>query len=603
MRIPSPLVCLLLVASPCLAQTSIDLAPSKTINAALEQGSDIGQKVNAAAAQLPMGGRVYIPASSTCYQYSTPIVIGSPIILAGDGPGTCLEYTGTTGVALTMLGSPGPSVIAGSSGTVIRDFTLQTPAAAKGSVDGTTGIFLNQISGIDAYNVNIAGFGTGLLFGSYTFIVHWHSGIFRHNAIALNYPPGIKTAGENLTFSHTTFNDGTQTDGVSWGMNCVMIDVTPASNSSEFNFENNSFDGCQVVIGENWESSTRFINPHFEDVQHDLNYPFLKITTGTDRKSNVVLTNPNFMIDATGVLPDALIELGNNGSLDITNGTAQGWGGLSAPNTWISIKGPGTAHLSTRGNFYFVHTAGQIPLYKTDGINQPQIDVPRTSNRLSTPITTDGDVVLAQGDINGDYWIAWRSTNARDQVVKVSVSTSNYSSQAAVNVISNQAFAGNVVLSGIRAVFSNGTPQLVANVGNRDGTSGPLSIQWSGDGIDQPQILPGSAVGTTSVMSYGLQQAADGSTGIAGGMKLLPSVQSACDSSKGGLFWYVQGFGGSSDTVQICMRDSTGSYAWHALSVGSALSPPASGGGTWDHSTPAEIPVHGVPILPSQPMN
>jgi len=121
--------------------------------------------------------------------------------------------------------------------------------------------------------------------------------------------------------------------------------------------------------------------------------------------------------------------------------------------------------------------------------------------------------------------------------------------------------------------------------------------------FDQPQILPGSAVGTTSVMSYGLQQAADGSTGIAGGMKLLPSVQSACDSSKGGLFWYVQGVGSSSDTVQICMRDSTGSYAWHALSVGSALSPPASGGGTWDHSTPAEIPVHGVPILPSQPMN
>jgi hypothetical protein len=549
-----------------------------------------------------MGGRVYIPASSSCYQFSTPIVINSPIILSGDGPGTCLEYTGTTGVALTMMGSPGPSVIAESSGTVIRDFTLQTPGAANSSVAGTTGIFLNQISGIDAYNVNIAGFGTGLLFGSYTFIVHWHSGIFRHNAVALNYPPGIKTAGENLTFSHTTFNDGTQTDGVSSGMNCVMIDVTPASNSSEFNFENNSFDGCQVVIGENWESSTRFINPHFEDVQHNLNYPFLKITTGTDRKSNVVLTNPNFMIDATGVLPDALVELGNNGSLDITNGTAQGWGGISAPSAWISIKGPGNAHLSTRGNFYFVHTVGQIPLYKTDGINQPQVEVPRMSNRLSVPIATDGDVVLAQGDINGDYWIAWRSTDARDQVVKVSVSTSNYSSQASVNVISNQAFAGNVVLSGIRVVFSNGSPQLVANIGNRGGTSGPLSVQWLGDDSDQPQLLPGTAVGTTVVTNYGIQQAPDGSTGIAGGIKLLPGAQPACTSSTAGLLWYAQGDVDINDTIQACLRNYTGTYAWRSLSVGSGLNPPPTGSSAWDHSTPAEIPVRGVPISTGQPM-
>ena len=599
LRTVSLLGCILSVTTTfSLGQTSVSLGPSKSINALLEDGSDIGQQINAAAAQLPLGGEVYVPAAASCYQFSTPIVINSPIILRGDGPGTCLEYTGSSGTALTWTGAPGPSFIAAGWGAELRDISLQTPAAVNGSVDGTTAIFLNQLAGFQAYNVNVSGFGTGILFSSNTFLLGWHGGIFRHNRVALNYPYGITNAGENMTFSHTTFANGTQTDGVSSGQNCILLNVTPNTNSSEFNFENVSFDGCQVVIGENWEASTRFINPHFEDVQDNLSYPFLKVMTGSFRKSNVVLTNPNFILDATGAKPDAFIELNNNASVDISNGTAQGWGGISAPNAWISIKGAGNAQLATRGIFYIVRSAGQIPLYKTDEINQPQIDVTRPSNVLSVPMSSDGDIVLAQGVLTGDYWITWGDQNERHQAMMVSVSTSNYSSSAAVNILSNYAFAGNVVISGIRAVTSGGVPQLVATVSNRNGASGPLTVQWSGTGVYQPQILPGTAVGSTTVANYGIQQTPDGVTTVSGGMKLSAGSRPTCNSSNGGLFWYLQGQPGTADNVEICTRDASGTYAWRSVSL--TLDPDQSGGSPGGSPGPhVSVPVlRGQPIYP-----
>jgi hypothetical protein len=586
----------LLTAASAVGQPSIPVAPVTTINATLQDGADIGDKINNAASQLPSGGEVYVPAASTCYEFKVPIVIKSTVILRGDGTATCLNYTASSGTAMTLTG--------GTWGIVMRDFTLQTPGAFKStSVPGTTGILMANTAGISAYNVNVQGFDTGLTFGSDTWLMSWHEGLFRANSVSVNFPPGTRDIGENMAFIHTTFSGGTQTDGVSSGQNCVMLNVTPRSNSSEFSFISTSFDGCQVVIGENWEAATRFVNPHFEDVQGSLDYPLLKISTGLDptKGSNVVLTNPNFMLDATQTLPEAFIELDNNATLSMSNAVSQGWGGISAPKSWVAIKGAGSARLSMDGTFHIVHDAGPIPMYRTDGINQPLVTVPQTSNVQGIPVVADGDFVLAEGTLTGDYWVTWGNAYDRYQAIKISISGSYYSSTASISILTNFAYQGNTVISGVRVVKNGvGVPQLVASVGNRNQSSGPLTVQWSGAADSFPQLLPGTAVGTTAITNYGIQQTVDGTTSIAGGMKLQPGQRPECNSTNGGMFWYSQGDTGIADSVQVCARDAAGSYAWHPITLGEAAGPSTTPGPGSSHAI-TDVPLHGTPIMPRTP--
>jgi hypothetical protein len=519
---------------------------------------------------LPQGGEIYVPAASSCYQFSVPILISIPVVLRGDGPATCLTYTGH-GIAMTWTGRV--------FGSEMRDLTLNTTAAPGASVEGTTAVYLNQVANFNAHNVNIRGFATGLTFGSDTWLTSWYDGIFQYNKTAVDFPAGTANVGENMSFIHTTFADGTQSDGVSFGMNCVALNVTPGSNSSEFSFINTSFDGCQVVIGANWESSTRFVNPHFEDVQSSLSYPFLKITTGPDptKGSNVVLTNPNFMLDSTQTLPEAFIELNNNSSLSIENAVAQGWGGISAPKAWIALKGSGTNKLNLGGTFHIVHNAGSIPVYLVDGINIPQVTSPRPSSIRSVPVASDGDVVLAEGHLSGDYLITWQDQSNRYQSMKVAIGDSYYSTSAAVNILSNYVYEGNAVMTNLRIVTANGTPQLVVNVSNRNGSDGPLTVQWNGDGVYRAQLFPRSPVGTTQITNYGLQQRADGSTAIVGGMKLEAGIQPACSSATGGMLWYVPGDVQVGDAVVICLKNAAGNYSWRSIALGESTQQNSNG--------------------------
>lgn len=118
-------------------------------------GSDMGGWVNSAATACPNNGacRIHIPAATTCYSFTTPIVfgLGKFITLEGDpSQGSCIKYTPTTGVAITFdPGNPDRSTYG------IRDLQLIGP----GNTTTTTGVSLGPINGGNA--VTISGFRTG----------------------------------------------------------------------------------------------------------------------------------------------------------------------------------------------------------------------------------------------------------------------------------------------------------------------------------------------------------------------------------------------------------------------------------------------------------
>lgn len=54
---------------------------------------------------------------------------------------------------------------------------------------------------------------------------------------------------------------------------------------------------------------------------------------------------------------------------------------------------------------------------------------------------------------------------------------------------------------------------------------------------------------------------------IKGGLSLDPagSMRPTCDSSSRGKFWATQGGAGVADTVAVCAKDNTDTYAWRTI--------------------------------------
>jgi hypothetical protein len=345
----------------------------------LQSTGDIGNRINLTVNAAPAAGcTIDIPAQSACYSFTTPVMIsGKPIILRGDGPGTCLSYAGSSGTAMTFQSIGSPITVAGQAfGVGLRDITLQ----GTNPSDSNTGLFLNGVAGFTAFNVNVMQFGTGVTFGNNTFVVNWEGGSFRYNSSNLVYPNGLTNSGENLSFVNTTFTNGAQSDGTSTGQNCVSILPGTYGQSVEINFVNNSFDACQVVIANDNAMPIRFINPHFEDVQSHLDYPFVKqISSITYKGTNAEYVNPMFFIDAPNVTTTSFIELDGSSHANLQNPSMFGYGGTSSPPVFVRIQGAGTAMLSLTGiPVGNNHTVGSPPyyappLYSTDGVNTPVI--------------------------------------------------------------------------------------------------------------------------------------------------------------------------------------------------------------------------------------
>ena len=506
-------VSIVIIGSGAFAQNpseqSSATSPNGIVNASAQAGSDIGAKINAATSRLAYGGEVYIPASPTCYRYATPIVISNAVVLRGAGVGTCLEYTGSSGTAMTWNQGPSRLAVNEQTGVGLRDLTIQAANA------GSTGLRIHT-PGFIAQNVNVMGFDTGVTFGSDTYVISWHNGTLRNNKVALSFPDkGMSNSGENMTFDHVSFANGQQSDGTSLGVNCINLNTAYSTPTSEFNFTDDSFDGCQVVIGTNKGMQARFINPHFEDVQKSIDYPFLKLTAGSE--GNIAqLINPEFFVDASKTTQDGFIELNGNARANIVNGAAFVYGGTSVPKAWVAIKGRGTAVLNISGTLYG-GWGGTIPVFSTDGLNSPNVTQAQPSNFVSKSINSDGPIVLAEGPhLTGDYWITWNDGANRFQSVKLTAASSSYSKDASLGINQNYGYGGQVVLRNIKIVLSGTQPQLVANVSNRNGSTGPLTVQWSGDASYAPALLTGSPVGSTTVSNNGMQQSTDGSLHVSG---------------------------------------------------------------------------------------
>jgi hypothetical protein len=507
------LVGIFIIGSGAFAQTPPEPSPAASlngvVNASAQAGSDVGAKINAAASQLAYGGEVYIPASATCYRYSTPIVINNAVVLRGAGVGTCLEYVGSSGIAMTWNFGPSRLAVNEQTGVGLRDLTIQTTNA------GSTGLRINT-AGFIAQNVNVMGFDTGVTFGSNTYTISWHNGTLRNNKVALAFPErGISNSGENMTFDHVSFANGQQSDGTSLGVNCVNLNTPYSTPSSEFNFTNDSFDGCQVVIGTNKGMQVRFVNPHFEDVQSTIDYPFVKLTAGPEG-TLAQFINPEFFIDSSKTTQDGFVELIGDARANIVNGAAFVYAGTSVPRAWVAIKGRGTAVLNISGTLYG-GWAGTIPVFSTDGLNSPSVTQAQPSNFVSKSINSDGQIVLAEGrHLTGDYWITWNDGANRFQSVKLTAAASSFTKTAALNITQNYGYGGQVVLRDMKIVLSGTQPQLVAEISNRNGSTGPLTVQWSGDTVYAPALLDGSPAGSTTISNNGLQQYPDGSLHVSG---------------------------------------------------------------------------------------
>ena len=390
-----------IISVQVLAQGASRRPSNSAVNAADFPGVDIGDKINAAVTATPAsGGLILVPAAPSCYDFSTEIkVLSKAIVLQGSGPGTCLNFIATTGTAITFAGIASAAYVGQAFGAGIRDITLQ----GTGTANDTVGLYLNGVAGFTAMNTNIMQFGTGITFGNNTFTLNWQGGSIRANNTNLIYNEGLMNSGESLSFVNTSFSNGGQKDGTSTGQNCVNILQGPYGQSVEMNFVNDSFDSCQVVIGNDNAMQIRFINPHFEDDQSALDYPFVKQVSSVSYKgTDAEYVNPMFFVDAPTVTADSFIELNGSSHANLQNPEMFGYGGTSTTPAFVRIQGKGTAMLSLTGipigNNHTVGTPpfAAPPLFSTDSINTPVIVQPPLTTSLSTNSSTE-DVVRLVG--------------------------------------------------------------------------------------------------------------------------------------------------------------------------------------------------------------
>lgn len=242
--------------------TSVEVFPSNF------PGSDIGAKINAAYASLPSsGGIIQLEPSATCYTFTTPIVFGTGsknVILRGTGGSTCLQYTATSGTAITFNTN---GTIAHAMALGLRDIVLEgTGGQFVPTSNTSTGLLIGGTNGGEGFQMTatkVSGFNTGITFGNNAFNLSFIHNIFINNNQNLTWPAGLINSGERIDFVSTSFarSDTSNTVG------CVSI---TAEAGIAFRFIGGNFDSCQLLTvggspsgneGPVYLSGTWFENP------------------------------------------------------------------------------------------------------------------------------------------------------------------------------------------------------------------------------------------------------------------------------------------------------------------------------------------------------
>jgi len=260
---------------------------------------------NAIASLPPNGGRIKIEPQATgqCYVFSTPILVNKPVILEGEGPATCLNYSGS-GTAIAFYGN-NPSFSPSHSygdGFGLRDLTL----LGNGPGAGQTGIALGgNADSVGFYGVglNIDNFGIGLQFkkGVWNFKIE-HS-IFAQNQKSVLWPSALHFGGENIEFDSVTFIGANFVNSLEF--NDSSDDF---SNLNNLTFVSCNFDDAQLVIN-NGSGAVRLYSPHFENpALSSGEEPFLRISAHT-AATDVLVDGPDFYNDQSNPYPSSFIEI------------------------------------------------------------------------------------------------------------------------------------------------------------------------------------------------------------------------------------------------------------------------------------------------------
>jgi hypothetical protein len=264
--------------------------------------SDVGSQINAAASSLGSGGgAVEIPAQAGCYAFSTPIVLPDGVRLSGDSATTCLQYTATSGTAITIASS---DTLAEFKLIGISGASTATGLAVHGDNDVVDHLTIGAFG---------AKFHLGLTFTDFAYLDRFYATSLTYNDQNLYYPGGLLNAGENIAwFGGTISNGGTFA-------NCVQNGTAGTLSNGELSFYGTSFDECQVVSN---ESMFKMHGGHFEDGGVTSDHPFLvTYSSNLDAQQGV---RAGSLLDGVTVFTDtassgvALFEVDKYGSLSIS---------------------------------------------------------------------------------------------------------------------------------------------------------------------------------------------------------------------------------------------------------------------------------------------
>jgi hypothetical protein len=255
-----------------LAGTGSDTAKSANgeLNATMYPGTDIGEQVNAAIADLPRtGGTVFIPASATPYVFTHTIFLPRVDKLRGlSAYGTVLKYTATSGWAVVMADGTGPSIYPAGA---LEDLSLVGPAGENtaggiyiGGSDGVAGSpsLASDPSRYYGDHVNINrvrvfnSFNTGVQFGNNTWSVTIFESVISNNGTGVYFPAGLKDAGENISLVNTSVQNSA---GVARKVGAGNLDLDVINSSFDYN-------GSWAI--QNLGSTITLTNSHVEQPDH-----------------------------------------------------------------------------------------------------------------------------------------------------------------------------------------------------------------------------------------------------------------------------------------------------------------------------------------------
>lgn len=268
-------------------------------------GAEYGAKITAAYAASSDGGKIILPAGGN-YAVSTAITFGTSnknVIL--DCQGSTLTYSGTGNMftfnTVTLHHFYTPLVNCFLQGP---DRTGSTVALFFGGNNGS--------EGMGVANLTIKGFGTAYTIGDNAYLIQVIHSTFINNGKNIYIPAGLTNSGENLSYTDDSFSNDFSPSPNPYQNNCVDFSN---DNFVSANFENTSFDNCQVAINSTAAlTNVHVSNSHFENPGQNgfPAYYFIHIATTTvaTSKNIVTLTNSNFLQDGSSVFPASLIENG-----------------------------------------------------------------------------------------------------------------------------------------------------------------------------------------------------------------------------------------------------------------------------------------------------